>query len=89
MKMQSTPQTSKINGPVPLSFCILLYPDGKIERLVDQPFDDYLAAIPGVSLAWIDCSTKDDDKEIETDRPGSRFQQDPHPETDHRFLLGI
>src|SRR5512137_2902090 len=79
MKMQSTPQTPKMNGPVPLSFCILLYPDGKIERLIDQPFENYLEAIPGVSLAWIDCSTKDDDKEIEHIAQAAGFSKIPIP----------
>ncbi len=89
MKMQITPQKSQDNGQIPLSFCIILYKDGRIERLVDRPLEEYLTAIRDASIAWIDCSTKDDDKEIENDRPGCRFFPDPDPETDHRFLLGI
>jgi len=79
MKMQSTPQPSKMNGPVPLSFCILLHPDGKIDRLIDRPLDEYLAAIPSVSLAWIDCSTKEDEKEIEQIAQAARFSKIPIP----------
>src|SRR5512138_150795 len=79
MKMQSTRQTPKVNGPVPLSFCILLYPDGKIERLIDRPLDEYLAAIRGVSLAWIDCSTKDDEKGIELIAQEAGFSKIPIP----------
>ncbi|OPX62019.1 MULTISPECIES: CorA family divalent cation transporter [unclassified Methanoregula] len=79
MKMQSTPQPSKVNGPVPLSFCILLYSDGKIERLIDRPLDEYLAVIPNVSLAWIDYSTKDDEKEIEQIAQAARFTKIPIP----------
>ncbi len=65
MKMQITPQKSQDNGPIPLSFCIILYKDGRIDRLMDRPLGEYLAAISEASIAWIDCSTKDDDKEIE------------------------
>jgi magnesium transporter len=79
MKMQSTRQTPKANGPIPLSFCILLYPDGKIERLIDLPFDKYLTAIPAVSLAWIDYSTKDDEKEIEQIAQKAGFTNIPIP----------
>jgi len=79
MKMQSTPHPSKMNGPVPLSFCILLHSDGKIDRLIDRPLDEYLAAIPAVSLAWIDCSTKDDEKEIEKIAQAARFIKIPIP----------
>jgi magnesium transporter len=79
MKMQSTRQVPMVNGPVPLSFCILLYPDGRIERLVDRPFDEYLTAIPGASLAWIDSSTKDDEKEIEQISQKAGFTKIPVP----------
>lgn len=79
MKMQSTPQTPKANGPVPLSFCILLYADGKIERLIDRPLDEYLAQIPSVSLAWIDYSTKDDEREIEQIAQAGGFTKIPIP----------
>ncbi len=79
LKMQSTRQTPAANGPVPLSFCILLYPDGKVERQVDQPFEAYLPAITGASLAWIDCSTKDDEREIENIAQTAGFSKIPIP----------
>ena len=79
MKMQSTFQVSKINGPVPLSFCILLYTDGKIERLIDRPLNEYLAAIPGVSLAWIDWSTKNNETDIEQIAQAAGFNKIPVP----------
>lgn len=79
MKMQSTPQPSKVNGPIPLSFCILLRSDGKIDRLIDKPLEEYLAVIPDVSLAWIDYSSKDDEKEIEQIAQAARFTKIPIP----------
>ena len=64
MKMQSTPQISQMNGPIPLSFCIVLYQDGRVERLVDRPLEEYFSAIRTAGVAWIDCSTKDDNREF-------------------------
>jgi magnesium transporter len=79
MKMQSTPQTSQISGPIPLSFCILLYKDGRIDRLVDRPLLEYLTAIRDASIAWIDCSTSDDAKEIEQIAQVAGFSKIPIP----------
>jgi magnesium transporter len=79
MKMQSTPQKSPDNGPIPLSFCILLFKDGRIERLVDRPLGEYLTAISDASIAWIDCSTKEDDKEIENIAQLAGFSRIPIP----------
>ena len=79
MKMQSTPKTPQINGPIPLSFCIILYKDGRIDRLVDSPIGEYLSAISNASIAWIDCSTSDDDKEIEQIAQVAGFNKIPIP----------
>ena len=45
MKMQTTHQKNQTNGSIPLSFCIVLFEDGRIERLLDRPLEEYLAAI--------------------------------------------
>jgi magnesium transporter len=79
MKMQSTPQTLPIAGPIPLSFCILLYKDGRIDRMVDRSLEEYLAAISDAAIAWIDCSTKDDNKEIELIAQLALFSKIPIP----------
>jgi len=79
MKMQITPQKSQDNGQIPLSFCILLFKDGRIERLVDRPLEEYLTAISDASIAWIDCSTKEDDKEIENIAQVAGFSRIPIP----------
>ncbi len=79
MKMQSTPQTNQISGPVPLSFCIILYKDGRIDRLVDRPLGEYLTAISNASIAWIDCSTSDEAKEIEQIAQVAAFSKIPIP----------
>jgi magnesium transporter len=79
MKMQSTPQKPQVNGPVPLSFCIVLNKDGKIDRLLDRPLEEYLAAISDAGIAWIDFSTKDDDKEIEYIAQIAGFSKIPVP----------
>jgi magnesium transporter len=79
MKMQVTPQKSQDNGQIPLSFCIILSKDGRIDRLVDRPLGEYLAAICDASIAWIDCSTKEDDKEIENIAQVAGFSRIPIP----------
>jgi magnesium transporter len=79
MKMQRNPQTPQIAGPIPLSFCIILYKDGRIDRLVDRPMGEYLAAICDASIAWIDCSTCDDDEEIDQIAQVAGFSKIPIP----------
>jgi len=79
MKMQSTPQNSQITGPIPLSFCIVLYKDGRIDRLMDRPLEEYLAAISDASIAWIDYTTKEDDTEIESIAQVAGFSRIPIP----------
>lgn len=79
MKMQSTPQTPAIGGPSPISFCIILFPDGRIERLVDRQFGEYLTEISTSSIAWIDYSSRDDPKEIESLAQTGGFSKLPIP----------
>ena len=79
MKMQSTPQQSQVTGPIPLSFCIILFKDGRIDRLMDRPLEEYLAAIRDASIAWIDYTTKEDDKEIENIAQLAGFSRIPVP----------
>jgi magnesium transporter len=79
MKMQSTPQVMLPTGPVPLNFCIILYKDGRIDRLIDRPLEEYLSAIPQASIAWIDYSTKDDSTEIEHIAQMAGFSKIPIP----------
>jgi magnesium transporter len=77
--MQSTPQQSPVAGPIPLSFCITLNQDGRIERLVDRPLEEYLMAVRGASVAWIDYSTGDDEREIEQIAQTAGFTKIPIP----------
>ena len=79
MKMQSTPQVSQATGPVPLNFCIILFKDGRIDRLIDRPLDEYLSEIPEASIAWIDYSTKDDSTDIEQIALTAGFSKIPIP----------
>ena len=85
MKMQSTPQKSQINGPAPLSFCIILYLDGRVERRVDRPLEEYLSAIKDASIAWVDFSTKDDAQEIEKIALIAGFSKIPIPKLSRGF----
>jgi magnesium transporter len=89
MKMQSTPQPPT-TGSTPanssaLSFCIIEYKEGRIERLVDRPFDEYMEAVCDASLAWIDYSTKDDTIEIEHLAQKAGFSKLPIPKLSTGF----
>jgi magnesium transporter len=79
MKMQTTHQKNQTSGSNPLSFCIVLYKDGRIERLLDRPLEEYLAAIQDAGLAWIDYTTKEDDQEIENLSKLAGFSRIPIP----------
>ncbi|MGA2918051.1 CorA family divalent cation transporter [Methanoregula sp.] len=85
MRLQSTPQTPAPASPVSLSFCILLYQDDRIERLADCTVDEYFTAVREASIAWIDCSTVDDDKEIERIAQLAGFTKVPIPKLSHGF----
>lgn len=83
--MQSTRQASYATGPNPLSFCITLSSDGRIDRLSECPLDDYLVAIKGASIAWIDFSLKDGENEIERIAQLAGFTKVPIPKLTHGF----
>jgi len=68
-----------------LSFCILLYNEGRVERLEDRPIEEYLTAIKDASIAWIDYSTKDDNKEIERIAQVAGFSKIPIPKLSTGF----
>jgi magnesium transporter len=84
-KMQSSQQTSSPTLPVSLSFCILLYQEGRIDRLADCTVEDYITAVKEASIAWIDCSTKDDEKEFEQLALRAGFTKVPIPKLTHGF----
>jgi magnesium transporter len=85
MKMQSATQATSSSGAIPLSFCITLSQDGVIDRLSDRPLEEYLPAVCGASIAWIDFSLKDDGKEIEQIALLAGFTKVPIPKLTHGF----
>lgn len=56
-------QSALANGPQ--SFCVVLKNDGQVERISDKKLEDYLQFVDGASVAWIDYTTTDFEKEIE------------------------
>lgn len=85
MKMHDSQQTTSSSVTVPLSFCILLHQDGRIERLVDLKVEEYFSALRDASFAWIDCSIHDEDKEIEQLAQLAGFSKVPIPKLTHGF----
>jgi len=51
----------------------------------DRPLEEYLAAIPAASIAWIDYSTKDDAQEIEQLAQAAGFSKLPIPKLSTGF----
>lgn len=79
MKMQNTVQPLQVNGAIPLSFCIILFKDGRVDRLLDRPLLEYLTAVSDARIAWIDCTTKEDVREIEEIAKTAGFSKIPVP----------
>nr|WP_319376758.1 CorA family divalent cation transporter [uncultured Methanoregula sp.] len=79
MKMQNTQQQTTAVGPVPLSFCIILSQDNRIERLIDRPLEEYLKEVKTSSIAWIDYSIPDNSEEIEKIAQMAGFSKIPIP----------
>jgi len=69
----------------PLNFCIILSKDGRIDRIINRPLEEYLAAIPEASIAWIDYSTTDDAKAIEQIAQAAGFTKLPIPKLSTGF----
>ncbi|MCD1294987.1 magnesium transporter CorA [Methanocella sp. CWC-04] len=59
------------------SFCVHLKADGSVEKLTNLSLTDYLAPIKNSSVAWIDCTTKDLEKELEKISHTMGFTQIP------------
>ena len=53
--------------------------------MADRTVEDYFAAVRDASIAWIDCSTRDDDKEIEQLAQRAGFAKIPIPKLSHGF----
>jgi len=85
MKIPSINEKSTISIPTPLNFCILLYQDGRIERIMDRTVGEYITAVIEASIAWIDCSIKSDEQEIEQLAALAGFTKVPIPKLSHGF----
>lgn len=86
MTMQSTHETlPAVPHPRSLSFCITLSPEGRIDRLSEQPLEEYLRSIHGASIAWIDYSLTKGEGEIEQIAQQAGFSKVPIPKLTHGF----
>src|SRR5208337_1020276 len=61
----------------PQSFCVVLKNDGQVERISEKKLEDYLQFVEGASVAWIDYTTTDLEKEIEDISQILGFSQTP------------
>lgn len=72
----------------PLSFCVALRADGQVDRVADKTLEQYLKFVDGASVAWVDYSTKDIEKEIESIAQAMGFTQTPIPKLISGFYSG-
>ena len=70
-------QTPAAATKPPVSFAVALRADGSVDKLADKTLEEYLAFTKDASVAWIDYSTKDLDKEIEKIAATMGFTQTP------------
>ena len=50
---------------MPSTTCVMLHNDGQVERITEKPLEEYLRTIPTASVAWVDCTVQDIEKELE------------------------
>ncbi len=57
--------------------CVWLKPDGQVEKQVDRPLEEHIAAIQSASVAWIDYSINEIEKDLEKIAATAGFTQVP------------
>ena len=75
-----------VQATSPTTICVLLKPDGLVEKLVDRPLDECVKAISTACVAWIDHTTHDLEKELEKVATAAGFTQLPIPKLLSGFL---
>lgn len=78
VKSPATPETNSVaTGPV--NFCILLRKDGQIERLTDRTLEDFVLAVSGADIAWINWVTEESEQGFEKLAAAGGFSKIPIP----------
>jgi magnesium transporter len=72
----------------PTSFCVALRADGQVEKTQDKTPEEYLTFINGMSVAWVDYTVKDMDKDLEKLVQSMGFTQTPIPKLLSGFFSG-
>jgi magnesium transporter len=61
----------------PVSMCVLMKPDGQVEKLTDGQLSEYLNITAVASVAWIDLTSQDVEKDLEKLATSIGFTQIP------------
>ncbi|HUL62655.1 MAG TPA: CorA family divalent cation transporter [Methanocella sp.] len=61
------------------TLCVLLKPDGQVERFADRPLEECLKLVEGECVAWIDYSTQDLAKDLDKVAATAGLSQLPVP----------
>ncbi|WP_231844897.1 CorA family divalent cation transporter [Methanocella arvoryzae] len=60
-----------------MSTCVLLHHDGQVERITEKSLEEYLSLIPSASVAWVDYTSLDLDRDLEKIMATMGFTQIP------------
>ncbi len=77
--MTQTVQVNANKSMMPMSTCVLMHHDGQVERITEKSLEEYLSVIPTASVAWVDYTSHDLDKDLEKIMAVMGFTQIPPP----------
>ncbi len=85
MDSQQIVQAVPVVTPKPAFMCVMLKPDGQVEKIVDRPLDECLKLVESSDVAWIDYTTLDLEKDLEKVVAAAGLSQLPI----HKLLSGF
>ncbi|MGA9139377.1 MAG: CorA family divalent cation transporter [Methanocella sp.] len=65
------------SAKLPNNICVWLKPDGQVEKQIDRSLEEHIAAIQSASVAWIDYSINEIEKDLEKVAMTAGFTQVP------------
>jgi magnesium transporter len=79
MDSQQIIQAVPVVAPKPAFMCVMLKPDGQVEKITDKPLDECLKLVDSGNVAWIDYTTVDLEKDLEKVAASAGLSQIPIP----------
>ncbi|WP_174590106.1 CorA family divalent cation transporter [Methanocella conradii] len=73
----ATAQQTQVVVKPPANFAVALRQDGRVDKMADRTLEEYLGFTRDASVAWIDYTTKDLEKDLERIAQAMGFTQTP------------